>query len=42
MRWIIAEEVGWELEYIDALTLEDVIERGQVRRGQALAIEHSR
>lgn len=37
LKWILVEESGWTLEYIDNLDLADVFARNAVRRGQYLA-----
>jgi len=40
LRWRIARETGWTLEYIDGLSLADIHEREQVLDGEAKAYHH--
>ncbi len=36
-RWKIAQEFGWPLEYVDALSIKDMHEYLQIRDGEAKA-----
>ena len=36
-RWLIAERMGWTLEYVDGLDVRDVLEGMATWRAQAMA-----
>lgn len=42
IRWIVAMDTGWTLEYIDQLSAEDMTEYLAYKRGQATAIKHTK
>ncbi len=42
MRWRLARETGWTLEYIDSLSVADIHEREQVVDGEMKAYQQGR
>jgi hypothetical protein len=39
MRWALAREFGWTLDYIDGLTLDDLQEYLQIKDGETKALK---
>jgi hypothetical protein len=39
LRWQMAEQFGWSLEYIDSLTIADLHEYLQIEHGKGKAME---
>jgi hypothetical protein len=42
LRWRMAEQFGWTLDYIDSLTAADLFEYLNVEDGKSKWIEHER